>query len=882
MATKLRFSLADKFQPCFNSQYPIYHTESGQIYCGRVVEDSLCINILDADSFTLTDKIQDEESITSFVVDEADSTVFIATKNLLLKRIDGQTRRQTKAWMSCHQRIIQRMALNKGSTRLATGSGDTVVRLWHIGPKEGFSSSCRLHQGMITLLKFHPSLPYLFSSSIGDHFVAVWNTETGKHTSSLEGHQSNVTSLDFNEVKNEVVTCGRDKVIIVWSTTNFTKQKVIPAFESLEACVFLPIGALENHLGPNFTKSRTSLLLTGGQWGCLRVWDTDDAGRCVLEIKGPLDRTPQSDSTHAPLERHQIDYGLHSISDLSIFKAKNTEEGESSERTDLLQRLLLVRQSNHVEFYNPMVAKLTAEFLGDIGQVDQLCIAGRNHNYLILADASPHMKIFMNPHGLNSSNNKKGGSWKCHLIPGGHSDVIMDITVSECGEWIASGSKDLSICLWRLKEPDNLSSSASSTQSAKVFNVKVDLITRIEKAHTAHITSVCFDKLTKRLISSSDDGILKIWTIQFDENFNNPDTTTTTILSELTTIHGAHGGEINAIDVSIDNRLVATASRDKTVKIWEFKKHGLECQGILQGHRRGVWSVCFSKHEKVVLTASGDGDVKLWNLKDFSCIRTLEGHDQPVYKAVFLSQDKQVLSCDQKGLIRLWNLSKPPSKKSEKDENSAKPSEETSSLVYEAHDGRIWSLAVCPDEGGFFTGGEDETLCYFEDITDKVLEEAIQLQEDFIQTQQELDNLLHKRMYAEALHLAIKLDQPKRTLDIFQELLTQQDTEGYTNKDYQIKSKYPTQAANLLSILDGFVSKIHCSSESGADDSGVEMLTQRLLSYAINWNTRTRTSMISQCVLNWILTRWTPEELLEWPNFSRTIQSLLPYTNGCY
>ncbi|VDP98819.1 unnamed protein product [Trichobilharzia regenti] len=125
----------------------------------------------------------------------------------------------------------------------------------------------------------------------------------------------------------------------------------------------------------------------------------------------------------------------------------------------------------------------------------------------------------------------------------------------------------------------------------------------------------------------------------------------------------------------------------------------------------------------------------------------------------------------------------------------------------------------------------------------------------------------------------IRLDSGAR---VPHELLTQQDTEGYTNKDYQIKSKYPTQAANLLSILDGFVSKIHCSSESGADDSGVEMLTQRLLSYAINWNTRTRTSMISQCVLNWILTRWTPEELLEWPNFSRTIQSLLPYTNRHY
>ncbi|CAH8819585.1 unnamed protein product, partial [Schistosoma curassoni] len=169
--------------------------------------------------------------MTSFVVDEAGSEIFIATKNLLLKRLDSLSLRPTKVWMSCHQRIVQKMALNKTSTRLATGSGDMIVRLWHIGSKEGFSKSCRLHQGMITLLKFHPTLPYLFSSSVGDHFVAVWDTETGKHVSSLEGHQSIVTSLDFNAGKNELVTCGRDKVLIVWSFVDFTKQKVIPTFE---------------------------------------------------------------------------------------------------------------------------------------------------------------------------------------------------------------------------------------------------------------------------------------------------------------------------------------------------------------------------------------------------------------------------------------------------------------------------------------------------------------------------------------------------------------------------------------------------------------------------------------------------------------------------
>ncbi|KAH8872543.1 U3 small nucleolar RNA-associated protein 13 [Schistosoma japonicum] len=840
MATKLKFKLADKFQPCFSSQYPIFHTVSGKIYCGRDTDDSLCINVLDGESFALINRIQDDDFITSFVVDEVESRIFIATKNLLLKRFDNESPRPTKVWMSCHQRIVQQMAIGKSSTRLATGSGDTVVRLWHIGPKEGFSTSCRLHQGMITLLKFHPTLPYLFSSSIGDHFVAVWDIESGKHFSSLEGHQSIVTCLGFNVENNEVVTCGRDKVIIVWSSADFTKKK------SLEACAFLPVGALTNHLGLKFAGSNISLLLTGGQWGCLRCWDLD-AGRCVLEIRGPLDRTPQSDSDgFTTMDRHSIDYGLHSISYLNICNIRVSDHCVSDECTSSSPRLLLVRQSNHVEFYDPLVGKLTAEFLGDIGQVDQLCIAGKKHNFLILADASPHLKIFLNPYGLSSKSSadqdvsdKRNGSWKCHLIPGGHTDVIMDLSVSTCGQWIASGSKDQSICLWHLVEPEENSKALS--QSSKMIPVKVDLITQIQKAHAAHISSVCFDKLTAHLISSSEDGILKVWNVQCT-NLDKPDT----ILSELSTVHGAHGGVINSIDVSVDSRLIATASRDKTVKIWEFEKQNLNCQGVLQGHRRGVWSVCFSKYEKIVLTASGDGDVRIWNLKDFSCIRTLEGHDQPVYKAVFISHDKQ-----------------PPKKNQESIENPDKPSEETSSLVYEAHDGRIWSLAVCPDESGFFTGGEDETLCYFEDITEMLLKESSQQQEEYIQTQQELDNLVHKQMYADAVHLAVKLDQPKRTLDILQELLTQ-DLVKEDFEDNHQNMKYPTQAANLLSILDGFVNKCH---SEGAEDS--LSLCQRLLSYAINWNTRTRTSMISQFVLNWILTRWTPEELLEWPNFTR-------------
>ncbi|OON16518.1 WD domain, G-beta repeat protein, partial [Opisthorchis viverrini] len=400
----------------------------------------------------------------------------------------------------------------------------------------------------------------------------------------------------------------------------YPSMKTIKVWQSLEACVFLPTGALINHLGESVRSEQ--LLLTGGQWGCLRVWHPT-TGRCLLEVKGPLDRAPvTADGTVlTSKDRESIDYGLHSIVDLQLAHVLPTPDSSTSSGspTDLLPKLILVRQSNHVEFYDPMIAKLTAEFLGDIGQVDQLCIVGKSHNHLLLADASPHLKLFVNPCGLSACSKEmdKGGkgSWSCHLVPGGHEDVITDLTVSTCGQWIVSGSKDQSLCLWQVVDRD-------LTLPGKGPLTKVVLVNRLLNAHSAHISAVCFNKSTNLLVSSADDNVLKAWTIKFDKpdvqktaNFHNVE------LAEWSVVHNAHQACVNAIDVSVNDQLVATASRDKTVKIWTVTKTGLDCFGVLQGHRRGVWSVCFSAREKVVLTASGDGDVRLWNLKDFSCIR---------------------------------------------------------------------------------------------------------------------------------------------------------------------------------------------------------------------------------------------------------------------
>ncbi|THD25049.1 Transducin beta protein 3, partial [Fasciola hepatica] len=388
---------------------------------------------------------------------------------------------------------------------------------------------------------------------------------------------------------------------------------------------------------------------------------------------------------------------------------------------------------------------------------------------------------------------------------------------------------------------------------------------------------------TRYVISSSEDCVLKVWSVHLDNVSDNAvetkagsELTATALLTEWYVVHAAHQGSVNAIDVSVNNQLVATASRDKTIKIWKFSKNRLDCTGVLKGHRRGVWSVYFSTREKVVLSASGDGDIKLWNLKDFSCIRTFEGHEQPVYKAVFLSNDRQILSCDQKGLVRLWDVAKPNSFTNEPNDRTNQDTDFQASRVFEAHNGRIWSLVLCPGESGFYTGGEDETLCFFKDFTEESNAENAKKIEEFVQTKQAMDNLVQEKRFSEALHLAVKLDQPKRALDLLQDLLLSDITPS-TN---EAGCRFPRSNSPLTNALNG----LRCIRDLSVtqDDPSNSALIQRLLNYAVNWNTRARTAVVAQYVLHWVLTSVEPDELLSWPNIRRTVESLLPYTARHY
>ncbi|KAJ9475227.1 U3 small nucleolar RNA-associated protein 13 [Pseudozyma hubeiensis] len=945
---KTSFKQTRSLPPFYTGGSVALHPSGTFLY--STLNDSVCV--VQLSTGTVVQQFSpDTEEITALTVTPTGSHLVVASRSLALNVYSLPECRLVRSVAKSHASQVNLMAVDPTGTLLATGGSDGVAKVWDL--EGGFvTHAFKGNAGVVSALAWNMP-PQTTPSSTGsgkkkdkkkgeangriiqlltgsvDGKVRVWDlnnpAETNKPIATLAGHDSVVRGIAVTPDGATVVTGSRDRTLVIWrlpavksgiaQAAGWKQSETLSANEGIESVGFLPPSTFPD-----------PVFYTGGSSGSLRLWSLTTSSIIAVQPKS------FNENLAHQARQTRIQRALASSSSSRTVDHLDAED----EETRAITAVHLTSTPTGVNLVsvhadqNIVVRSVGSSHAVQLKKVRQLI--GFNDEIVDLAMLSAsevgaeaeetHLAVATNSRSLRVYTLAKEEETSVELLAG-HTDIVLCLDRSPDLRLLASGAKDKSVRIWAYVPRSRLGSVVQEG-GADDAGTKISrsnggeagddeerdgewVCVGICEGHAESVGAIAFARRPSApnspyapfIVSASQDRTVKIWDLSPLTTLLSPQSTTRITqplhLKSLLT-QRVHEKDINCLDISPNNAMLATGSQDRTAKLFHLSFQPpttktstatarLSPLATLKGHKRGIWACRFSPVDLALATSSGDKSIRLWSLKTFSTVKLFEGHTNSVLKLAFLSAGMQLASCAGDGLVKIWNVK-----------------EEECQTTIDAHDDKIWSFVVSRGEERMVSAAADGWIKVWEDRTEEEKQEKRQEREDEVRMEQEFGNMLIEKDWRSAIGLALQMGQPRRLLGLFTHVSNSRPDEAGPKKNGLLASVLAEggdsdddeeedgfegfeqgddralEAAGIRTArrARGVTAAASQTSANTADANSITGLSSvdsilstlpaplliQLLIYIRDWNTSTRTSPIAQTLLHAILSTHTASSLI--------------------
>lgn len=536
---------------------------------------------------------------------------------------DAIAKTQERNRLEGHTQRVTSVSISASGQWIASGSDDQTVRIWQANGQQLHTLEIGEKVNDVAFSPNDQSIAVITTKGT----VQRWSPKTGKQLSRFTA-ASQGTGLAFHPQGHQLATAGRESEIKIWADSTGKLVKTLSGHQGwVNAVAFNATG---------------TVLVSASEDKTVRIWDVAQGQTLNILPKQATAVTDIAISSDGQTIASSTEDGTIQLWTLTG-KRLHTFQTENVVVTSVAfspdgSTLVSTHADHSLRLWQVVTGKPLSTLKGH-GAATLDAVFHPNSKTLVSASVDKQVRVWATPSIFETAS------------------LLLAMAVSPDQQTLATASVDGRIQLWRsdpqvgqlpfksfngdLQPVYSLRFSADSQQlvsghdkAIRVWDIHEGTVQRTLSGHQGKVNSLDFSPNGKTLVSGSDDQTIRLWDAATGKR--------------VKTIQ-AHDGPVTSVDFG--PRYLASGSDDETVKLWQLDGTPVK---TLTGHGLAIAQIQFNSEGDILASASWDNTIKLW--QDGTLVQTLTGHQNGVMSLAFLPDQRILISGSPDQSVKAWQV----------------------------------------------------------------------------------------------------------------------------------------------------------------------------------------------------------------------------------